>query len=81
MQPALGRRDDHLEAHRQFLDRLLLLLKDCPQFNIAHMETRAEQIAAIMTFIQSYTLTNATPFRVRTATHQTSHFEHTNFDF
>jgi hypothetical protein len=81
MQPALDRRDDHLEAHRQFLDRLLLLLKDSPQFNIAHMETGAEQIAAIMTFIQSYTFTNAIPLSVRTAAHKTSHFEHTNFDF
>ena len=34
-----------------------------------------------LTFIQLYTFANTILFRMRTATHTTSHFEHTNFEF
>jgi hypothetical protein len=81
VQPALDGGNTHAIAHGKLLDSLYLLLIGIPQILLAHIRPRPELVAAFLTFVQLYALAYTIPFRVRTAAHMTSHFEHANLAF
>ncbi|MBR2235675.1 MAG: hypothetical protein IJ892_11560 [Prevotella sp.] len=78
MQPALDGGYTHAKADRQLFDGLLLLLIGFPKSILAHIHSGTELIAAILTFIQLYAFAQSILFCMRTTTHKTPLFEHTN---